>query len=270
MLALAAAAVVRAGDPRLDPWLGFHRRVGVERFFLYATGGGAVPEAADITAVARPFERPHRPAWDHCLFHHGAGAAWLAFLATDEFLFATDGEDLRMALAAFGRTPAVGVGRLLYGPQGRPGPLLRHAVRRASSDIVLALPAMLRSPGLDAERHESYRPLATRVAFVVQPARTHACRGRYDFAFRDEELAMTEEGGRSWPGGRSGPASSGCASTSTWAAGRRACAPASPMRSRRTTRPRPTIGLRSSPRSIPPSGRSRGARGALTTASFLA
>ncbi|BBK41593.1 hypothetical protein STVA_16130 [Allostella vacuolata] len=194
MLALAAAAVVRAGDPRLDPWLGFHRRVGVERFFLYATGGGAVPEAADITAVAWPFERPHRPAWDHCLFHHGAGAAWLAFLATDEFLFATDGEDLRMALAAFGRTPAVGVGRLLYGPQGRPGPLLRHAVRRASSDIVLALPAMLRSPGLDAERHESYRPLATRVAFVVQPARTHACRGRYDFAFRDEELAMTEEG----------------------------------------------------------------------------
>ncbi len=40
----------------------------------------------------------------------------VAFLAVDEFLFATDGEALPTALAAFRGWPGLGINRLLYGP----------------------------------------------------------------------------------------------------------------------------------------------------------
>ncbi len=195
---MGVCAVVAADDPRLPAWLAFHRLVGVERFFLYLPGppdAAATVAAGDVVARPWPFTRPHRPAYDHCLFHHGAGVEWLGFLAVDEFLFATDGEDLRTALATFRRWPGIGVHRLVYGPAAETdGPLLRRCIRRASVDLAMGLPAMLRAPDLDPTLPDSYRALATRVAFIVQPARTHACLGRHDFAFRDDAAAATEEG----------------------------------------------------------------------------
>ncbi|WP_374448414.1 hypothetical protein [Stella sp.] len=191
---LAAAAIVAEAGPPLAPWLDFHRRQGVGRFHLYRTGGPAIPAAPDVTVADWPFARPHRPAWDHCLFHHGPDAEWLAFLEPDEYLFATDGTDLGTALQDFAGVPGVGVARRVYAPADDPQAAPWRAIRRAAADLVLALPAALRAPGLDPAQHASYRPLAARVAFVVRPAETHAALGRHAFAFRDDAPAVTESG----------------------------------------------------------------------------
>lgn len=187
---VAACAVVAAGGPPLDAWLAFHRGVGVERFHLYRTGDAAVPSATDITRVDWPFAAPHRPAWDHCLYHHGPDAEWLALLEPDEYLFATDGTDLATALADFRAWPGVGVARTIFAPAEGDAP----AIRRAAADLVLALPPFLRATGLDPARYDSYRPLAARCGFVVQPARTCAVLGRHAFGFRDDAAAVTETG----------------------------------------------------------------------------
>ncbi len=92
-----------------------------------------------------PFAAPHRPAWDHCLYHHGPDAEWLALLEPDEYLFATDGTDLATALADFRAWPGVGVARTIFAPAEGDAP----AIRRAAADLVLALPPFLRATGLD-------------------------------------------------------------------------------------------------------------------------
>ncbi|BBK38006.1 hypothetical protein STAQ_30840 [Allostella sp. ATCC 35155] len=190
---LAVAAVVAPGGPPLAPWLDFHRRLGVARFHLYRTGEADIVGAPDVTIIDWPFARPHRPAWDHCLFHHGPAAEWLALLEPDEYLFATDGTDLPTALAEFRDAPAVGVARLIYAPDPAAA-VPWQAVRRAPASLVLALPTFLAAPGRNPAEHGSYRPLSARAGFVVRPDRTWAATGRHGFAFRDGAAAVDENG----------------------------------------------------------------------------
>ncbi|BBK33060.1 hypothetical protein EDC65_4316 [Stella humosa] len=191
-LPLAVCVVADGDDRRLGEWLDFHRRVGVGRFFLYRRGGGAVA-AADIVDVPWPRPASHREAAADSLAR-SRDVSWLAFLGLEEFLFATDGSNLATSLAVFARHPAVGVNRLIYAPPAVDGPVLGHAIHRAPEALVLALPAMLRAPGLDRTAHENYRPLATRVAFVVQPAATEAGPMRDEFRFHGGLPAVDEAG----------------------------------------------------------------------------
>ncbi|MGE0725475.1 MAG: glycosyltransferase family 2 protein [Alphaproteobacteria bacterium] len=203
---LAVCAIFRDEAPYLAEWLAFHRLVGVERFFLYDNRSTdrwleAIEQSgcADIvTMTPWPFEPGQGPAYQHCLQTHGARARWIAFIDCDEFLFVTDGGDLRAALQPYASHPALAVNWLEYGSSGlrrRPdGPVTRHYTRRGPIDVVIGAPGLERAPGLDPNDPASYRPQFTHIKSVVQPARTLRPLTPHAFAYRDGARAVTEEG----------------------------------------------------------------------------
>ena len=203
---LAIGAIFRNEASYLAEWIAFHRLVGVERFFLYDNRStddwlGAIEAsgAADaVTVTPWPFEPGQGPAYQHCLQSFGADAEWIAFIDCDEFLFATDGTDLRVALQDYADHPALAVNWLEYGSSGirkRPaGPVTRHYVRRGPIDVVAGVPGLERAPGLDPENPASYRPQFTHIKSIVRPARTIRPLTPHAFAYRDGARAVNEEG----------------------------------------------------------------------------
>ncbi|MCC7275930.1 MAG: glycosyltransferase family 92 protein [Alphaproteobacteria bacterium] len=206
MIELAACAIFRDEARHLAEWLAFHRLVGVERFFLYDNGSIDDWQAAitasgiadAVTVTSWPLSPGQRAAYDDCLFRFGPQARWIAFIDCDEFLFATDGADLRETLAHYAEWPGVGVNQIEYGASGhrrRPsGPVTRNYVRRGAIDLRIGIPAMLRRPGLDPEDAASYRPQFTWVRSVVQPVHAVQCRTPQSFAYRDGARAVAEDG----------------------------------------------------------------------------
>jgi hypothetical protein len=111
----------------LREWIEFHRLVGVERFFLYNNGDRDVqrellePYVEDGLVVLHEFPGlpVQVPAFEHCLVNHREDARWIAFIDTDEFLFAATDRPLRDVLAEYEEAPGVGVCRAFFGPSGR-------------------------------------------------------------------------------------------------------------------------------------------------------
>jgi Glycosyltransferase family 92 len=123
---LAACACLGFDVPYLVEWLEFHRMVGVERFFLYNNGDREgqremlAPYVADgiVDLHEWPTFPPQVSAHNNCIELHRDDARWIAFIDTDEFLFAPDGRALPEVLADYEKWPGVGVGRVFYGPSG--------------------------------------------------------------------------------------------------------------------------------------------------------
>lgn len=127
----------------LDEWIRFHRRVGIEHFYLYDNDSDD-----NYEKVVRPFvERGeitlHKwsgiaqqvPALRHCLNQHRGEARWIAFVDDDEFLFPAVESDLRAVLPRYEPYAGVAVSWLLFGSNGhwsRPGGLvIENYLRRA-------------------------------------------------------------------------------------------------------------------------------------------
>ncbi|MEX6779243.1 glycosyltransferase family 92 protein [Limnospira fusiformis] len=110
----------------LMEWLEFHKLVGVERFYLY--NNNSVDNTQDIvipyiqTGEVIFHDWPMHPgqisAYEHCLKHYGRESEWMAFIDLDEFLFATEKNDIREVLEEFKDYPAVVVNWLCFGSSG--------------------------------------------------------------------------------------------------------------------------------------------------------
>lgn len=203
---LAVGAIFRNEAPYLGEWLQFHASVGVERFFLYdnqstddwrrAIGDSGVGER--VVAVACPGEAMQMRAYANCLARFGPSCRWIAFIDLDEYLFATDGSDLRQVLESYAEHPAVGVNWAIFGTSGhreRPeGLVTRNYTRRGRREVVVPIAQYLKAPGLDPTLSSSYRPMCSHVKSVVQPARTLRPVTPHDFVYRDDAMAVTERG----------------------------------------------------------------------------
>jgi hypothetical protein len=109
---LAITAIVKNVAPYLREWIEFHRLVGVEHFFMYnneSTDGTAdILEAYRKAGLVTAFAWPSMTGWNgqYAAYAHSTktqrtNCRWMMFIDIDEFVFPSEGTDLRLALAAY-------------------------------------------------------------------------------------------------------------------------------------------------------------------------
>jgi Glycosyltransferase family 92 len=128
----------------LAEWIDFHQIVGFQHFYLYNNNStddyieAVSPYCAEGSVTL--YEWPQTPAYpkadQHCVAHHGHEARWIAFLDDDEFLFPTQGDNVRKILGRYEPYPALAVHWFMFGSSGhlcRPeGLVLENYLRRAN------------------------------------------------------------------------------------------------------------------------------------------
>ena len=123
---LAVCAIAKNEGPYLVEWIEWHRRQGVEKFYIYDN------ESTDGTKeLLKPFVRsglveyrywPGRrrqlPAYDDCLERHRLSARWIAFIDLDEFIVPVKDGSIPEFLRRFEGVPVVEINWLIYGSGG--------------------------------------------------------------------------------------------------------------------------------------------------------
>jgi len=125
---LAVGGIFRDEAPYLPEWIEFHRRQGVERFYLYENESAddwedALAPYSEVVEVHRwPGRAAQFPAYSDCLERHRRDTRWIAFIDIDEFLFSPTGRSLPDVLDGFKHVPAVAANWRIYGTNGHESP----------------------------------------------------------------------------------------------------------------------------------------------------
>lgn len=128
---LSICAIFRDDAKYIPEWIDFHRKQGVDHFYLFDNLSNDNPKhilrkyikGGSVTLIDWPFESTCESDWGpiqhsaymHCINHYGRKSKWIAFLDTDEFLFSPTKRDLRLILTHFKSHPGVGVNWIMYG-----------------------------------------------------------------------------------------------------------------------------------------------------------
>ena len=124
---LAVCAIAKDEGPYFREWIEWHRRQGVDKFFIY--DNGSTDETADVLRpyveegivehIPFPGKKMQLAAYDHCLLHHRYDTRWIAFIDIDEFIVPLRDASLREYLGRFEDFPAVEINWLVFGSGGR-------------------------------------------------------------------------------------------------------------------------------------------------------
>ncbi len=195
---LSIGAVFKDERDYLQEWIDFHRRVGVEHFFLYDNESSDVPEEVLtpyvddglVTLYKAPGEVVQMNAYAHCAAAQAGSSRWIAFVDIDEFLFPTESVDLHSVLAGYETHPAVVVNWVSFGSSGHaerpPGGVLENFRRRGPLDHVVPYPHLALPDG-------GYRPLNVHVKSIVDPRRVAGCTNPHFFAYTAQAVAVDEQ-----------------------------------------------------------------------------
>jgi hypothetical protein len=180
---LAACTIYRDDAEYLAEWIEFHRRAGVERFFLYDNGSTddhlevLAPYVEEGLATVHDWPVPFlgrggRPkalvqAFEHCAGAHREDARWVAFLDVDEFLFSPTGAQLPEVLAGYEDFPGLVVSRAEFGPSG-------HATKPPG----LVIESYLERRATRPDEMAAYKTIA-------DPPRLARCLSAHSFVYRD-------------------------------------------------------------------------------------
>lgn len=131
---LSICTIFRDDAAYLPEWIDFHRKQGVDHFYLYDNLSNDDPKhilrkyikGGSVTLIDWPRESTCEADWGpiqtgaymNCINKYGNKSKWIAFLDSDEFLFSPTGEDLRRLLNLYKKHPGVGVNWVMYGNGG--------------------------------------------------------------------------------------------------------------------------------------------------------
>jgi len=202
---LSICAIFKDEAPYLDEWLRFHAGVGVEHFYLYdnASSDGFRPvlepwiAAGKVTLQDWPHRQGQLSAYAHCVAERRLESRWIAFVDLDEFLFGSSVGDLPAVLADFEAFPGVGANWVVFGSGGhlrRPkGLVTRNYLRRASFDLRVAFPLLLR-PGGFARNMGDYPRFCRHIKSIVDPREVIQVLTPHSFQYRMDRRAVDETG----------------------------------------------------------------------------
>ncbi len=123
---LSVCAIAKNEGPYFVEWLEWHRRQGVEKFYIYDN------ESTDNTReILEPYinsgivdytfwpgMKQQLMAYDHCLETHRLDSRWIAVIDLDEFINPIKDKDIPSFLKRFEYYPAVEINWLIYGSGG--------------------------------------------------------------------------------------------------------------------------------------------------------
>lgn len=123
---LAVCAIAKNEGPYFEEWIEWHRKQGVEKFYIYdneSTDGtreilAPYVEAGVVEYCYWPGYRRQLAAYDDCLERHRLAVRWLAFIDLDEFIVPLKDETIPAFLSRFEGFPAVEINWLIYGSGG--------------------------------------------------------------------------------------------------------------------------------------------------------
>lgn len=124
---LAICAIAKNEGPYFSEWIEWHRRMGVEKFYVYDN------ESTDQTRqVLEPYiksglvdyrywpgYRQQMAAYDHCMEHHRFDARWIAFIDLDEFIVPIKHQTIPDFLHRMEHFSSVEINWLIYGSGGQ-------------------------------------------------------------------------------------------------------------------------------------------------------
>lgn len=91
---LSLCCIVKDENDYLAEWLDYHRRIGVEHFYIYDNGSkmparnviDALGYSEFVTVTGIPGQNMHVKAYQHCLDNFGYKSRWIGFIDMDEFI----------------------------------------------------------------------------------------------------------------------------------------------------------------------------------------
>ena len=123
---LAVCAIAKNEGPYFQEWIEWHRKQGVEKFYIYdnestdCTKEVLAPyvESGVVEYTYFPGYRRQLAAYDDCLDKHRLAARWIAFIDLDEFIVPIQDKTIPVFLSRFEEFPAVEINWLIYGSGG--------------------------------------------------------------------------------------------------------------------------------------------------------
>lgn len=169
---LAVCAIAKNEGPYFEEWIEWHRRMGVEKFYIYDN------ESTDNTKeVLKPYiesglveytyregKKQQVPVYADCLDRHRFDARWIAVIDLDEFIVPVKDATIPDFLRRFEDFPAVEINWLLYGSGGARTKEPGHVMERFRKHSV---------PGHPLNRH---------VKSIVDPRRVFTLIGCHEAA----------------------------------------------------------------------------------------
>ncbi|HWV28160.1 MAG TPA: glycosyltransferase family 2 protein [Dyadobacter sp.] len=91
---LSVCCIVKDENDYLAEWLDYHRKIGVEHFYIYDNGSkspvrhaiAALGYSDWVTVTHIPGQNMHVKAYQHCLDNFGYNSRWIGFIDMDEFI----------------------------------------------------------------------------------------------------------------------------------------------------------------------------------------
>lgn len=131
---VAIGAIFQNEAPYLKEWIEFHKLVGVQHFYLfnnlssddYAAVLAPYISAGEVDLIEWPYIKTSPEHWyqiqcaayDRAIEMAYGKAKWLAILDSDEFLFPTESDDLRIFLKDYEAYGGLGVNWQMFGTSG--------------------------------------------------------------------------------------------------------------------------------------------------------
>ena len=143
---LAVCAIAKDEGPYFKEWIEWHRKAGVEKFYIYDNGStDETREALDpyiqsgvVEYKYFPGHRKQLAAYDDCLECHRMESRWLAFIDIDEFIVPLKDATISDFLRKFEEYPVVEINWLIYGSNGMekksPAPVMQRFTRHSRPD----------------------------------------------------------------------------------------------------------------------------------------
>ncbi len=143
---LSVCAIAKNEGPYFVEWIEWHRRHGVEKFYVYdneSTDGTREILEPYVKAGIVDYKywegyRQQLAAYDDCLKNNRFNSRWIAFIDLDEFIVPVKDASIPDFLKRFETCPAVEINWLVYGSNGRkaktPGTVMERFKAHALPD----------------------------------------------------------------------------------------------------------------------------------------
>lgn len=123
---LSVCAIAKNEGPYFAEWIEWHRKQGVEKFYIYdnestdCTKEVLAPYIASglVEYTYFPGYRRQLAAYDDCLEKHRLDSYWMAFIDLDEFIVPMEDASIQEFLKRFEAFSAVEINWLIYGSGG--------------------------------------------------------------------------------------------------------------------------------------------------------
>lgn len=180
---ISLCCIVKDENDYLDEWINYHRRIGVEKFYIY-DNESKIPVENILTdliknktvVVEKIFGvAVQRDAYNRCLRDYGKQSRWIGFIDMDEFIVpkSTNG-DLKSFLRGYEQYGGLGINWMMFGSSG-------HTEKSKQPQIERFL-----------YRSKASDPINNHIKCIVQPRYSETAVNPHFFIYSGQKYCVNE------------------------------------------------------------------------------